>query len=267
MTTRNCRTRHRYGYIVVSLFLFASACGTTSDDPTEAVDTTMAALSSEPATQPDVSDAGGSDGDSDDAMAQEAPAELASSEPDMKEQDAAGDVVGCTRVDEETIELEVVNHSSETSSYWLTVGYFDDAGRRLADGSEFIDNLRPGERAIESTYVFETEGTVCEVIDVDRFASESDAEEMAEISACEITGTDVFGDVEASVSATNSTSESSDYSIEVAFVDDEGVRRGTGSAFVEVVRPGETAPTDLFTTVDHSPGYRCEVVGVDRMPS
>lgn len=178
------------------------------------------------------------------------------------------DVVSCERKDSETIVLELVNNSPKTSSYILTIGFFDEAGTRLADESTFVNYLRPGERTIEEQFMFEEQGTSCEVLDAERFAAESIESELAEVSACEIGDSpDVLGSIQASVAATNGTPETSDYSIDVAFVDAEGVRRGTGSAYVESVRSGETAPTDIFTDLDYAEGYSCEVVAVTRNAS
>ncbi|MDH3302737.1 MAG: DUF2510 domain-containing protein [Acidimicrobiia bacterium] len=178
------------------------------------------------------------------------------------------DVVSCQRTDPQTIVLEVVNNTPKTSSYILTVGYFDDSGARLADETTFLNYLRPGERAIEEHFTFEEQGTTCEVLDAERFAAESIEGELAEVSACEVGGApDVLGSIQASVSATNGTPETSDYAIDVAFVDADGVRRGSGAAFVESVRPGETAPSDIFTTLDHAEGYSCDVVAVTRNAS
>ncbi len=178
------------------------------------------------------------------------------------------DVVSCDRKDAETIVLELVNNSPKTSSYILTIGFFDEAGTRLADESTFVNYLRPGERMIEEQFMFEEQGTSCEVLDAERFAAESIESELAEVSACEIGDSpDVLGSIQASVSATNATPETSDYSIDVAFVDADGVRRGIGSAYVESVRSGETAPTDIFTVLDYAEGYSCEVVAVTRNAS
>jgi hypothetical protein len=175
--------------------------------------------------------------------------------------------VGCYRLDDETIQVELVNATSETSTFFLTVAFLDDAGQRLGDASASVSSLRPDERAMEAVYVFESPGTRCEVIDIDRFGSASDPGELADVSACQITGTDSFGDVEATLSATNSSSEDSDYSIEIAIVDGQGIRRGTGYGYIERVRPGETAPTDLFTTAGSAPDYTCEVAYADRTAS
>ena len=102
--------------------------------------------------------------------------------------DGSEDVVSCTRVDVDTIILEMVNNGDETASYWLTVGFFDDAGTRLADESSFVNYLRPGEHSIEEHFVFEEAGTVCEVLDVDRFPGVSSEEELADVGECVIGG-------------------------------------------------------------------------------
>ncbi len=74
-------------------------------------------------------------------------------------------------------------------------------------------------------------------------------------------------DVEASLEVTNGGDDTADYSVTVGFYDGEGVRRGTGSAYVEVVRPGESAPSDVFTVVEDGGDYTCEVIAVDRSTS
>ncbi len=182
--------------------------------------------------------------------------------------DGLDDVVSCVRADPQTIVLDVVNNTAETTSYVLTVGFFDEAGNRLADEPMFLNHLRPGERAIEEQFTFDEQGTVCEVLDVDRFPAGTDAADMAQASACEMgSGPDVLGAIEASLSVTNSASETSDFTVDVAFVDGDGVRRGSGATYIEAVRAGETAPGDVFTVLDHSDGYTCEVVAVTRLPS
>jgi hypothetical protein len=191
----------------------------------------------------------------------------ASDQSEADELSEADDVLGCTRTAPDEIVLEVVNNSPKTSNYWLTVGFYDDAGTRLADEAAFLNDLRPGERAIEAQLTFEEQGTVCEVIDVDRFANESDADVVAEVGACEITGKDFFGDFAASVSVTNSSSQTSDYNISVAFIDPDGIRRGHGNVFIEAVRAGETAPGEAFTTLAFVDGYVCEVVNTVRTAS
>jgi hypothetical protein len=180
----------------------------------------------------------------------------------------ADDALSCDRLDKNTIVLEVVNNSPKTSSYLLTVGFFDDAGQRLGDETTVLNHLRPAERAIEETYVFEQQGTVCKVIGVERTAAESLQGELAEVSACDIgSGADVLGLFKATLSATNSSPQISDYLIDVAFVGPDGVRRGDGTATVQAVRPSEAAPTPIFTTVRYQRGFRCDVVAVTRNAS
>lgn len=179
----------------------------------------------------------------------------------------SADIVGCVRTSENEVELELVNNSSKTSTYSLTVGFFDEAGARVADESSFVNHLRPGERAILPVFTFESAGATCEVIDVDRFAAESQADEVPDVAPCEVTGESVLGDIEATVSATNSSENTSSYVIQVAFVDADGIRRGDGTVFIEAVRPNEAAPGDIFTSTDFDAGLSCEVVGVDRTQS
>ena len=178
--------------------------------------------------------------------------------------DEIDDIVGCTRIDEDHVEVELVNNSSKTSTYLMTVAFLDGSGTRLADEFGSISHLRAGERAIEKIFTFESVGEVCEVIDVDRTASESDPDELAEVSDCAVNGEDGLGDASASVQAINGSSKNSDYQVSVAFIDAEGVRRGTGFSLIEVVRAGESAPGDIFSTVDFVDGMTCEIVHVDR---
>lgn len=141
--------------------------------------------------------------------------------------DEAADAVSCTRVDKDTIVIELLNHSSKSSSYSLTIGYFDDGGQRVGDGAVFVNHLRPGERAIEETFVFEDVGTVCEIVSVERMAAESNAGELDEAGACQLgDAANVLGSFDATVSATNGSPETSNYLIDVALVDSDNVRRG-----------------------------------------
>ena len=177
-----------------------------------------------------------------------------------------GDTFGCTVADEDTIVLEVVNSTDVTQTYFLTIALFEGSERQ-GDTVAFVNNLRPGERTIEESFLFDQEGSACEVVDSDTFTVDSDPDHLADVPTCDITGSDTFGDVAAEVSATNSSSATSDYTIQVAFVGTDGVRRGTGFATIESVEPGASAPTDVFTLVDEEVGLTCEVVGVDRVNS
>ena len=181
----------------------------------------------------------------------------------------AGDVgggSGCEIIDDTTIRVEVVNDSASVQSYFLTVGFFD-GDTRLGDTVAIVGNLRPGERTIEDTFYFDQSGSRCEILEADGFEVSYDPALLADVSACEITGTDTFGDVESELSVTNSGSGTADYSIQLAFVDGDGIRRGTGFANIESVRAGETAPSDVFTVVESADGLVCEVIGVDRTTS
>ncbi len=147
------------------------------------------------------------------------------------------------------------------------MAFFDDAGARVADESAFIDNVLPGDHVIEEAYMFEEVGSTCEVIDIDRTDVLGDPALFAEVSACVTGEPDFADDITGSISVTNGATVSMDYSVTVGFYDGSGIRRGTGSAFIETVRPGESAPSDVFTTVDYAADLTCEVVGVDRYES
>jgi flagellar basal body-associated protein FliL len=180
--------------------------------------------------------------------------------------DEALDAGVCTRLDSETMTIAVTNNSPKTSSYFLTVGYFD-AGQRVADSTELLNHLRPGEQSLETFILFDVPAGDCEVIEVERFASESAPGEMAELSPCEVADANVLGHMTATVTATNGTPETSNYSVEVAFVNSEGVRVGNGFAFIEAVRAGESAPSEIFSVLDEQPGLTCDVVAVIRNAS
>ncbi len=235
------------------------ATRTTASESETTSPSSSGGATSETTSAADTGSVGQSDGESDDGSG-EGTSGLTG--------DGSDDVVSCTRIDEDTIILQMVNNGDETSSYWLTVGFFDDAGTRLADESSFVNFLRPGERSIEEHFVFEEAGTVCEVLDIDRFPGVSSAEELAEAGECVIAAEpDSFDDFAASLSITNSTTTTSDYSVEVAFVDPGGIRRGTGSVYIEAVRAAETAPGNIFSSTDFVQGYSCEIVGVTRTDS
>ena len=176
---------------------------------------------------------------------------------------SVGDGSGCEIIDDTTIRVELVNDSAATQSYFLTVGFFD-GDTRLGDTIAIVGNLRAGERTIEDTFYFDQEGSRCEILEADGFEVSYDEAALADVSPCEITGTDTFGDIESELTVTNNGSATSDYSVQLAFIDPEGIRRGTGFANIEAVRAGETAPSDVFTVVEAADGIRCEVIGVDR---
>lgn len=170
---------------------------------------------------------------------------------------------GCEIIDDTTILVEFVNDGPTLQSYFLTVGFFE-GGTRQGDTVAIVGNLRPGERTIEETFYFDQSGTECEILDVDGFDVSYDDAALGDVSPCAITGVDSFGDLAAELTVTNSGSSTADYSVQLAFVDPAGIRRGSGFANVEAVRAGETAPTDVFTLATATDDLVCEVVGVDR---
>ncbi len=174
------------------------------------------------------------------------------------------DVVGCTMLSPETLELEVINNWPTTSSYTVTIGLFDDDGQRVGDEGAFVSYLRPGERAIIEPLNFEHHRVACESIEVERFAAAAAAAKSAYLGDCEMAPVaGALGLVEAVVTATNGTSTTQDFTIDVAFIDPAGVRRGWGAAAVEALGPGETAVADVSTMTEFSEEYSCDVVGIE----
>lgn len=182
-------------------------------------------------------------------------------------EDGLGDVASCTRVDDEKVEIDLTNHSSKVVDYFLTVVLEDTPGQRVADTTAFIEAVRPNEHVVEKTYIFEEKGSTCQVVQAQRTETTTDASLVGDVSACAVGEPDILGDVSASLSVTNSASANSDYNVTVSFLDDKGVRRGTGYASIEAIRPGENAPGDVFTTVTDEGTYKCDVVAVNRSPS
>jgi hypothetical protein len=88
--------------------------------------------------------------------------------------DEIDDVRSCSWVGDE-VAIELVNNSSKTSNYIITTAYLDEAGNRVADETHFVNGVRPGEQVQERNTAFEDAAPGCEVIDVERFAGESDA--------------------------------------------------------------------------------------------
>lgn len=182
-------------------------------------------------------------------------------------EDGLSDVASCTRVDDEKVEIDLTNRSSKVVDYFLTVVLEDTPGQRVADTTAYIEAVRPNEHVVEKTYIFEDKGSTCQVIQAQRTETTVDAGLVADVSACAVGEPDILGDVSATLTVTNSASANSDYSVTVSFLDSQGIRRGTGYAVIEAVRPGENAPGDVFTTVPADGVYTCDVVAVNRTPS
>jgi hypothetical protein len=211
------------------------------------------------------SDAAGSSDEVDDAAVESA--ELETEESDVGgSSDEVDDVGPCTLLDDQTVLLDITNNSSKQSSYIIDVNFLDVAGVRVGDEPFIVNHIRPGERALEPSFAFDTAGgATCEIAEVHRNAAES-PDDISEVS-CEVTGEDVFGDVATKLIAANSSSKLSDYFIDVALIRD-GLRFGTGFASIENVRPGESAPDDGFSTADGpAAGVTCDVVYVQRTAS
>ncbi len=168
------------------------------------------------------------------------------------------DVVSCARVADGDLELDVINSSSDISDYWVEVSLLEN-GTEVGTETVYVNELRPGERTVERAFTFEEAGTECVVTDVDRFDASHEPERLADLGPCEVTGVDFAGDVTATVTVAHDRDGTFDYSIGVALLDADGLRRGSGSASVAGVRPGETAPGEVFTTTDAEGIVSCEV--------
>ncbi len=224
-------------------------------------------------TVADGSDEPGASGDAATGDSGDATSDAAGDGSDTTAVDASGNAGGgpdgangCTILDEDTLEIDFVNTTSGPQTFFLTVAFLE-GDQRLGDSSVTVSNLRPGERAVERSFIFDQEGSRCEIIDVDGFGTTTDADHLADVGTCQITGADFAGDVTGELTVTNSSPSNADYSIEVAFIDPDGVRRGTGFTFIEAVRPGEAAPGDLFSFVEFRDDLTCEIIDVIRTPN
>jgi hypothetical protein len=247
--------------IVVMALILAVAAG--SDDPTD--DSTSTASDDEVVaddvqTTDEVVDATGGAAQPDDS-AVENPV------PDIGGQpDEVDDVGPCEFIDAETVQFDITNNSSKQSSYIIDVNFLDAGGQRLGDEPFFINHLRPGERAVERKFVFESNsGVACEIAEVERYASRT-VDDVSEVT-CEVDGVDFANDLTARFVATNDSDEISDYLIDAAFIRD-GIRIGTSFGSIDNVRPGESAPGDGFSFAKGpDTGVTCEVVHVERLAS
>ncbi len=177
--------------------------------------------------------------------------------------DEVDDVRSCSWVEDRVL-IELLNNSSKTSNYIVTTAYLDGDGNRTGDEVHFLNSVRTGEEVRESLIAFEDPTEGCEVIDVERLAGANNPEELAEVGACELGPPDFADDATATLTATNSSSKVSDYLIEVAFLDDAGVRVGHGTAIISSVRPDESAPGDVTSFSPAAGITSCEVASVTR---
>ena len=193
--------------------------------------------------------------------------ELSDVEEERAQSEAAAlaDVVSCSRASENTIILEVVNNSPTTASYRITVAYFDAEGQRLADDRLALSHLHPGEQAVEEYFIVPNEGTSCAAIQVTRSEASFDEALLSDVGECDLgTAGDFRGNFEPSVTVTNGTSETSSYLVEVAILDSDGVRRGSGGVIIRAVQPGQAAPGSTGITLPFVEGFSCEVRAVTR---
>lgn len=248
------------GIILLIILIAASGGGGDDEGDTAAVDTDT--------TEADAADDTEDTNATEDSDTEETTEDQPEEEPEPEPEPAASeadDITGCTVAGEDTIDIAGTNNSSKQSSYLLTV-VFTSGGERVSDEPFFINYVRPGESFVENTYAFSLEAAdACEVVDVDRNSAES-PDDVSEVT-CEITGTDVLGSISGKMTATNGSSKDSDYMATAALVRD-GVRIGTAMATMENVRPGESAPADMLTTVEGpADGVTCDVVHVERTAS
>lgn len=73
------------------------------------------------------------------------------------------------------VALEVVNDSSKRSSYVVSLTIEDQDGTKIGEGSDFINNVEPGQKAVSeplATYTGDPASITCRLTDVDRTASD-----------------------------------------------------------------------------------------------
>ena len=246
--------------VVIGIIAAIAGAGASDDD---ADDDTAGDGTEVPGTEVPATDLSGTEVPGTEAAGGE---EQSASSEASGESGEVSDVGPCTMVDAETVLLDVTNNSSEQSSYIIDVNYLDEVDERVGDESFFINYVRPGEHALEESFALSTAGgTTCEIAEVERFAAES-PDDVAEVT-CEVTGVDVLDDISTALTATNSSSELSDYLITAALVRD-GTRIGTVTAVIENIGAGESAPGEGFSTVSGpADGVTCEVVHVERTSS
>lgn len=91
---------------------------------------------------------------------------------------------------------------------------------------------------------------------------EGSADEQDDIDEVEC-GEDDFGNLFATVTVTNDSSERSNYIIEVNFVDGN-VQLESAVAFINAVEPGQQAEGEASTATDAPGDFDCRAVGVQR---
>jgi hypothetical protein len=173
----------------------------------------------------------------------------------------------CGIADDGTVEVELTNKSSQLSSYRVGVAFAAPDSERNQTMSVQGDYIRPGERTVWNVDWSDWIASApvrCEVLTVDQMAEVVDPDELEDVVSCEIVG-DTHTDVVGKAQVRNGSWEASDYFIWFAFNDAEGVRRGGGIGWVEVVDPGESAPVEVHGSDQvQADGFTCEAVSVAR---
>ncbi|MEU9193103.1 hypothetical protein [Streptomyces hundungensis] len=69
--------------------------------------------------------------------------------------------------------LQIVNHSSKSSNYLVSVEFTNSNGTRVGEGTAIENDLAPGEKAQDTATspVEGTSGVTCKVTSVDRYAA------------------------------------------------------------------------------------------------
>ena len=103
---------------------------------------------------------------------------------------------------------------------------------------------------------------------VDDFADDVNGTDAGELDDVEdiVCDTDAVGDLHATVTVVNDSSERSNYIITVAFEDDDGVQLDTGTAFINAVEPDQEASGDAVTFTDPPANgdFDCRVASLER---
>jgi hypothetical protein len=101
---------------------------------------------------------------------------------------------------------------------------------------------------------------------VDDFAddfAEGDADEQDDIDSVEC-GEDDFGNLQATVTVTNDSSERSNYIIQVNFEDGDGTQIASNTVLLDNVEPGQSASAEASTSIEPPDEVECRVVEVER---
>ena len=180
--------------------------------------------------------------------------------------DGSGDISSCVLVDSGSMQLDVTNTSSERSSYMVEVDVLDPNGTRIGDETVFINHLRPGERSIEDSPIFDTTGgQTCVIARVVRLQSPP-SDDLTGVD-CLLVEEDPAGTVSVRLTVSNRAPMMASFTVAVALVRD-GVRVGTTIASIQDVGPDESGSFVTGITVsDPAASLACEVAYVERLAS